>query len=70
LRWVSAERKRVSSNIIREWDSKIFPNTNSSLVVVKAKSSEDNRVKRAMASLDADSDDENENLLYFNLLCI
>jgi hypothetical protein len=56
-------KKKSVINIIREWDSKIFPNTDSSLVVVKAKSSEDNGVKRAMASLDADSDDaadENE----------
>jgi hypothetical protein len=59
---VGLRRKKKSViNIIREWDSKIFPNTDSSLVVVKAKSGEDNGVKRAMASLDADSDDENEN---------
>lgn len=49
-------KKKSVVNIIREWDSRIFPNTDSSLVVTKAKSSEDNRVKRAMASLDADSD--------------
>lgn len=52
-------KKKSVINIIREWDLRIFPNTDSSLVFVKAKSSEDNGVKRAMASLDADSD-ENE----------
>ena len=51
-------KKKSVINIIREWDSRIFPNTDSSLVVVKAKSSEDNGVKRAMASLDADSDED------------
>jgi hypothetical protein len=51
--------KKSVVNIIREWDSRIFPNTDSSLVVVKSKSDEDNGVKRAMDSLDADSD-ENE----------
>ena len=54
-------KKKSVINIIREWDLRIFPNTDSSLVVVKAKSSEDNGVKRAMDSLDADSD-ENEDL--------
>ena len=52
-------KKKSVVNIIREWDSRIFPNTDSSLVVVKVKSDEDNGVKRAMDSLDADSD-ENE----------
>jgi len=52
-------KKKSVINIIREWDSQIFPNTDSSLVVVKVKSDEDNGVKRAMDSLDADSD-ENE----------
>jgi len=50
-------KKKSVINIIREWDSRIFPNTDSSLVVVKVKSSEDKGVKRAMDSLDADSDD-------------
>lgn len=53
-------KKKSVINIIREWDSQIFPNTDSSLVVAKAKSSNDNGVKKAMASLDADSDEENE----------
>jgi hypothetical protein len=52
-------KKKSVVNIIREWDSRIFPNTDSSLVVVKSKSDEDNGVKRAMDSLDANSD-ENE----------
>ena len=50
-------KKKSVINIIREWDSRIFPNTDSSLVVMKVKSSEDKGVKRAMDSLDADSDD-------------
>jgi hypothetical protein len=53
------QNKKSVVNIIREWDSRIFPNTDSSLVVVKAKASEDNGVKKAMASLDADSDENN-----------
>jgi hypothetical protein len=52
-------KKKSVINIIREWDSRIFPNTDSSLVVAKAKASEDNGVKKAMASLDADSDENN-----------
>jgi hypothetical protein len=52
-------KKKSIVNIIREWDSQIFPNTDSSLVVAKAKSSEDNGAKRAMDSLDDDSE-ENE----------
>jgi hypothetical protein len=52
-------KKKSVVNIIREWDSRIFPNTDSSLVVVKAKASEDNGVKKVMASLDADSDENN-----------
>ena len=38
---VFAVRKRCVINIISEWDSRIFPNTDSSLVVAKAKSSKD-----------------------------
>jgi len=54
----SLHRKKKSViNIIREWDSWIFLNTDSSLVVVKVKSNKDNRVRRAMDSLDANSDD-------------
>jgi hypothetical protein len=52
-------KKKGVVNIIREWDSWIFPNTDSSLVVAKAKASKDNKVKKAMASLDADSDENN-----------
>lgn len=54
-------KKKSVVNIIKEWDSCIFPNTDSSLVVAKAKSGADNGVKRAIDSLDADSDEENEN---------
>ena len=50
-------KKKSVINIIREWDSWIFLNTDSSLVVVKVKSNKDNRVRRAMDSLDANSDD-------------
>ena len=51
-------KKKSVINIIKEWDSQIFPNTDSSLVVAKAKSSEDNGVRRAMDSLDADSEED------------
>ena len=51
------QKKKSVVNIIREWDSWILSNTDSSLVCVKAKASKDNRVKKAMASLDADSDE-------------
>jgi hypothetical protein len=54
-------KKKSVVNIIKEWDSQIFPNTDSSLVVAKAKSGADNGVKKAMDSLDADSEEENEN---------
>ena len=54
-------KKKSVVNIIKEWDSRIFPNTDSSLVVAKVKTGVDNGVKRAMDALDADSEDENEN---------
>jgi hypothetical protein len=54
------QKKKSVINIIREWDSRIFPNIDSSLVVEKAKSSKDDGVKRAMDSLDADSDDNGD----------
>lgn len=52
-------KKKSVINVIKEWDSQIFPNTDSSLVVAKAKSNADNGVKRAMDSLDADESEEN-----------
>jgi len=53
-------KKKSVINIIKEWDSRIFPNTDSSLVVAKAKSNEDAGVKRAMDSLDADSEEDED----------
>jgi hypothetical protein len=52
-------KKKSVLNIIKEWDSRIFPNTDSSLVGAKVKSSlDDGGVKRAMDALDADSEEE------------
>jgi hypothetical protein len=55
-------KKKSVINIIKEWDSRLFPNTDSSLVGAKLKSgADDGGVKRAMDSLDADdSEEENE----------
>jgi hypothetical protein len=48
-------KKKSVLNIIKEWDSRLFPNTDSSLVGAKVKSdADDGGVKRAMDSLDAD----------------
>jgi hypothetical protein len=52
-------KKKSVRNIIREWDSKVFPNTDSSLIGAAAKSTDDRGVQRAMDALEADSD-ENE----------
>jgi len=58
-------KKKSVLNIIKEWDLRIFPNTDSSLVGAKAKSDTGDRgVKRAMDSLEADSEEDevpNEN---------
>ena len=55
LRW----KKKSVLNIIKEWDSRIFPNTDSSLVGTKVKSTtDDGGVRRAMEALDADSEED------------
>ena len=52
-------KKKSVFNVIKEWDSRIFPNTDSSLVGGKVKSvTDDGGVKRAMDALDADSEEE------------
>jgi hypothetical protein len=52
-------KKKSVLNIIKEWDLRIFPNTDSSLVGGKMKSrADDGGVKRAMDALDADSEED------------
>ena len=52
-------KKKSVLNIIKEWDSRIFPNTDSSLVGTKVKSTtDDGGVRRAMEALDADSEED------------
>ena len=52
-------KKKSVLNVIREWDSRIFPNTDSSLAGTNAKpTTDDGGVRRAMEALDADSEDE------------
>ena len=52
------KKKKSVYNIIKEWDSRIFPNTESSIISVKGKSTDDGGMKRAMDALDADSEDD------------
>ena len=52
-------RKKSVLNIIKEWDSRIFPNTDSSLVGTNVKSAtDDGGVRRAMEALDVDSEED------------
>jgi len=52
-------KKKSVCHIIREWDSKIFPNAESSLVGASAKANANDRgVQKAMDALQADSEDE------------
>lgn len=54
-------KKRSVFNIIKEWDSRVFPNTDSSLVGPNTKSTtDDGGVRRAMEALDADSEEDEE----------
>lgn len=53
-------KKKTILNIIREWDRKIFPNSDSSLVVKEKKKDENSGLKRAMDLLEADSEEEDE----------
>jgi hypothetical protein len=53
------QKKRSIINIIKQWDQKIFPNSNSSLVRDNfKKSDESSGLKKAMALLAADSEEE------------
>ncbi|KAF8911092.1 hypothetical protein CPB84DRAFT_1672272, partial [Gymnopilus junonius] len=54
-------KKKSTIKIIKEWDSRIFANSDSSLVGKKAKSNaDDGGVKRAMDLLEADSEEDEE----------
>ncbi|KAF8809195.1 hypothetical protein BYT27DRAFT_7241272 [Phlegmacium glaucopus] len=53
------QRKKSIINVIKQWDEKIFPETDSSLVKGK-KSDENSGLKRAMDLLLADSEEEEE----------
>lgn len=47
-------KKKSVRNVVREWDSKIFPNMESSLVIAST-STDDRGVQRVMDALEADS---------------
>lgn len=53
------QKKKSVINIIKQWDEKIFPETDSSLVKGK-KSSENIGLKKAMDLLAADSEEEED----------
>jgi hypothetical protein len=55
-------KKKSILNIIREWDKKIFPNSDSSLVVKEKKKDEDSGLKRVMDLLEADSEEEDNEM--------
>jgi len=56
---LSLRRKKKSVyNIIKEWDSRIFPNTESSIIGAKGKSTDDGGVRRALDALDADAEED------------
>jgi hypothetical protein len=55
------QKKRSVINVIRQWDEKIFPDSDSSLVNGNFKKTDQNNgIKRAMALLEADSEEEVE----------
>ena len=54
-------RKKSVFNIIKEWDEKIFPNSESSLVKGKKKD-EGSGLKKAMDLLEADSEEEDNQI--------
>ena len=55
------QKKKSVVNIIKRWDEKIFPESDSSLVKGNTKKSDENSgVKKAMALLAADSEDDSE----------
>jgi len=53
------QKKKSIINIIKQWDEKIFPNFDSSLVTGK-KNNEGNGLKKAMDLLAADSEEDDE----------
>ena len=53
-------KKKSVLNIIKEWDEKIFPNSESSLVKGKKKD-EGSGLRKAMDLLEADSEEEEDN---------
>jgi ABC-type siderophore export system fused ATPase/permease subunit len=53
------QKKKSVINIIKQWDEKIFPNSDSSIVKGNFKKSDENSgMKKAMALLEADSEEE------------
>jgi hypothetical protein len=55
------QKKKSVLNIIKQWDEKIFPDSDSSLVKgIFKKSNENSGVKKAMALLAADSEEDSE----------
>jgi hypothetical protein len=56
------KRKKSILNIIREWDEKIFPNSDSSLVLRGKKKDEGTTLKKAMDLLAADSEEEDNQM--------
>jgi len=56
------QKKKSVINIIKQWDGKIFPDSKSSLVKGNFKKSDENSgIKKAMALLEADSEEEEDN---------
>ena len=55
------QRKKSVLNIIKQWDEKIFPNSESSLVM-GVKNNESCGLKRAMELLAADSEEEDDQM--------
>ena len=53
------QKKKSVINIIKQWDEKIFPNSDSSLVAGK-KSNESSGLKKAMDLLAADSEEDDD----------
>lgn len=55
------QKKKSIFNIIKQWDEKIFPESDSSLVKGNFKKSNENSgIKKAMALLAADSEEDSE----------
>ena len=54
-------RKKTIINIFKEWDAKIFPETDSSLVGAKPSKGDRANLKVLMESIDDDDTDEEDN---------